>query len=63
MDILTAVIGKAASEGVLSSFSGVKDTQRLSIFADDVALFIRPSASDLACVREALSIFGTALGL
>ena len=63
MDILTAVIGKAAREGVLSSFSGIKDTQRLSIFADDVALFIRPSVPALACVREALNIFGLASGL
>ena len=57
------MIGKAAREGVLSSFSGIKDTQRLSIFAEDVALFIRPSVPDLACVREALNIFGLASGL
>lgn len=63
MDMLTAVIDKATREGVLSSFSGIRAMQRLSIFADDVALFIRPSTSDLACVREVLNIFGHAMGL
>ncbi|KAE8781679.1 hypothetical protein D1007_45073 [Hordeum vulgare] len=37
--------------------------QRLSIYANDVALFIRPSAQDMSFVRNALHIFGEASGL
>lgn len=35
----------------------------MSIYADKVALFIRPSVQDLIAVREALRVFGEALGL
>ncbi|KAE8807520.1 Serine/threonine-phosphatase BSL2-like protein [Hordeum vulgare] len=37
--------------------------QRLSIYADDFALFIRPSAQDMCFVRNALHIFGEASDL
>lgn len=63
MDALTRIINKAAAEGVSSSFPGITAMQRLSIYADDVALFIRPSTRDLQFVRQALHIFGAASGL
>ena len=42
---------------------GISITQRLSVYADDVALFVKPSESDLLFVRHALEIFGEASGL
>lgn len=63
MDALTSILIKAAEENVVSSFQGIKTMQRLSIYADDVALFIRPSETDLSFVRCALHAFGEASGL
>ena len=40
-----------------------KRVDTLSIYADDVALFIRPSEGDLSFVRSALHAFGKASGL
>jgi hypothetical protein len=37
--------------------------QRLSIFADDVVIFLKPSLGDLVAVREMLLLFGKASGL
>ena len=37
--------------------------QRLSIYADDLIMFIKPSEQDLLCVREVLHVFGVASGL
>lgn len=63
MDALTTLVCRAEEEGVLSSFRGISSMQRLSIYADDVALFIKPSEQDLLCVREMLHVFGVASGL
>lgn len=63
LDVLTKIMNKAAMEGVVSSYTGITPTQRLSIFADDVALFVRPTDGDLSFVRAALQAFGDASGL
>ena len=63
MEALTAIVVKATQEGVLSSYTGISAMQRLSIYADDVAFFVRPSRLELEFVRRALDIFGEALGL
>lgn len=63
MDVLTLMITKATNENVVSSFHGIKAVQRISIYADDVALFIRPSVAGLHFVRCALQAFGEASGL
>lgn len=47
MDALTSLVCKASEAGVISSFRGISPTQRLSIYADDVAWFIRPSTPEL----------------
>lgn len=36
---------------------------RLSIYADDVALFLKPNSEEIAVVREVLNDFGLASGL
>ena len=45
------------------SFPGILATQRLSIYVDGVALFIRPTIADLNILLVALDIFGEASGL
>lgn len=54
---------QAEHEGAISSFTGVSALQRLLIYADDVALFVKPTTRDLNFVRAALDIFGEASGL
>ena len=63
MDVLTAMMVKAQELHVLSKIPGCMPLQRLSLYADDVVLFIRPIRSDLFFVKEALGIFGEASGL
>ena len=63
MDALSALICKAAAAGVLSSFNGMLANQRLSLFADDVALFVHPTEPDLLCIKEVLHVFGHVSGL
>ncbi|KAE8798457.1 Serine/threonine-protein kinase CTR1 [Hordeum vulgare] len=60
MDALSSILCKATEVCILSSFRGISPLQRLSVYADDVAMFIRPSHPDLICVRELLDIFGEA---
>lgn len=63
MEALTAIIAKGMELGVLCSYRGITAAQRISIYADDVALFIRPTRLDLHFVREALYAFGEVSGL
>lgn len=63
MDVLSRIMIKAESLGVVSSFTGITAHQSVSIYADDVALFVKPRAPDLAFVRAMLHAFGVASGL
>ena len=63
MDVLTHIFTKGADMGVLSSFKGISAMKWVSIYADDVALFAKPSVEDLTFVRTALGAFGRASGL
>ena len=63
METLTEIIIKAHELRVLENLNGCKPFQRLSLYADDVVLFIRPSRTDIAFVKEVLMIFGKASGL
>ena len=63
MEALTVMFRKGAEEGVVSNLTGISPTQRLSMYADDVALFIKPTEMDLIFVKQALASFGHASGL
>ena len=41
MDVFNSLVVKAGNEGLLQPLSGRVPSQRLSLYADDVALFIR----------------------
>lgn len=61
MDVLNSIFTKAESEGLLLPLHSTG--QRLSLYADDVALFIRPEEADLQLTKNLLKIFGEASGL
>lgn len=63
MDALSALIIRAQQVGVLSPMLGCSPLQRLSTYADDVMLLIRPTTMDSSFVREVMSTFGEAVGL
>lgn len=62
MDCMAAIFDKAADAGVLGAL-GPPLTHRLSLYADDAALFIQPSISEVHAVKALLLIFGHATGL
>ena len=63
MDVLTAVFVKAEEAGIFESLNRWGVRHRVSIYADDVALFIRPKEEELTAARELLHCFGDASGL
>ncbi|XP_051211871.1 uncharacterized protein [Lolium perenne] len=54
---------KAAEEGLLADLYGCALKQHVSIYADDVALFIRLEVQDIVTTREILRYFEEASGL
>jgi hypothetical protein len=63
MEVLTALISQAIQHQILNPIRGISVLQRLSIYADDVVLFVQPLPSDLLAVKEVLNMFGEASGL
>jgi len=63
MDVLNALIGKADEEALLQPLATHRVKHRVSLYADDVALFIRPTPEDLSTIKEILRLFGEASGL
>jgi hypothetical protein len=63
MDVLSSLIGKASSEGLLQPLSTRSIHHRVSLYANDVVLFLRPVATDVQMVDALLQLFGAATGL
>ena len=63
MDVLGHMVSKAANEGLLQPLSRRVLQHRISLYADDVVLFLRPEAGDINLVMEILNLFGDASGL
>jgi hypothetical protein len=57
------LFNKAALSGALSPLRLPPSQLRVSLFADDAALFISPTAADIATTKSILSTFGQASGL
>ena len=55
MDVLNSLFTKAAEEGLLSPLHSIG--QRLSLYADDVALFISSDGEDLQLTKGYSEIF------
>ena len=63
MDVLGHMVSKAANEGLLQPLSRRVLQHMISLYADDVVLFLRPEAGDINLVMEILNLFGDASGL
>lgn len=58
MDVLNSLVGRAAHEGHFHPFAIQQPQHRISLYADDAVLFLRPFNSDLSLVKELLEAFG-----
>jgi len=63
MDVLGHMISKAENEGLLQPLSRRSLHHRISIYADDVVMFLHPEAGDIAVTLDILNLFGEATGL
>jgi hypothetical protein len=63
MDVLGHMISKAEIEGLLMPLSRRSLQHRISIYADDMVLFLRPEAEDISLTMGILNLFGEATGL
>jgi hypothetical protein len=63
MDVLSNMFSAAENRGLLQSLGGADVRSRVSIYADDVVLFIKPIEEDLNCTKVILNCFGSASGL
>jgi hypothetical protein len=63
MEVLSAAVVKLSELNLLETIRGCNPVQRISLYADDVVVFLKPRMSDLIVMREMLQIFGGASGL
>jgi len=63
MDVLGQLIAQAAREGLLQPLLARNMQYRISLYADDVVLFLCRLASDISMTMDILKIFGEASGL
>jgi len=62
MEVLNRLLVWVETRGHLSPISGIA-ASRVSLYADDLLLFIKPTENDLRVVMATLNIFGLASGL
>jgi hypothetical protein len=63
MDPLQRMFDKATQHGLLNPIGAASIKFRTSLYADDVALFVRPTVTDVNNVKQLLNAFGDATGL
>jgi hypothetical protein len=63
MAVLNLMVGRAVEAGLLQPLSTRSFLHRVSLYTDDVALFIKPTADDLVLVGDILRLFGEASNL
>ena len=63
MEPLHKMFEVAMSRGVLTPLARVGMRKHLSIFADDIVLFVKPNLVDLEACKCILELFGEAAGL
>lgn len=64
MDVLNNLILTAENTALLQLIGGRRGLpHRLSLYADDAVVFLRPVSADFLAIREILQLFGEALGL
>jgi len=63
MDVLNRMVTQADEEGILQPLARRPIQHRISLYADDVALFLQPAAADINLTLRILQLFGEASGL
>ena len=63
MDVLAKLVEYADRHGLLTQLGRQPLTHRISLYADDIALFICPTAADVDATKKILLAFGQAAGL
>lgn len=63
MDILNWMVTKATELGLLQPLARRPLQHKISLYADDVALFLRLAAGDINLILQILQLFGDASGL
>ena len=63
MEALNAIVSYACRANLLQSIASQQIKHRISFYADDVVLFLRPSSQDISTVVSFLDFFGHATGL
>lgn len=63
MDVLNWMVTRADEEGLLQPLARRPIQHRISLYADDVALFLQPAAADINLTLRMLQLFGEASGL
>ena len=63
MDILCLMVKKASEEALLQPLASRALQQRISLYADDVVIFLHPAAEDIGVTLDILQLFGEASGL
>jgi len=63
MDVLNCLIEKASNEGLLQPLAARNIHHRVSLYTDDVVLFLRPVATYLQMAEDLLQLFGSTTGL
>ena len=63
MDVLDSLVEYAAREDLLQPLAVQHARHRVSCFADDAVIFLRPGRTDLLVIRNILDLFGHASGL
>jgi hypothetical protein len=63
MDVVAKLVTTADECGALQQIGRHRMAHRISLYADDVMLFIRPVAAEMETVQVILQAFGEATGL
>jgi hypothetical protein len=63
MDPLQRLLDRATDQGLLSPIGVDPIRMRTSLYADDGALFLRPTVQDITNVQHLLNAFSNATGL
>jgi hypothetical protein len=63
MDVLLRLVEKASTDGFMQPLSSRHLRHSISLYANDVVLFLKPDAANIALVPDLLRLFGKASGL
>lgn len=63
MDVLSHLVSKAAANGLLQPISSRVTHHQISLYVDDVVIFLRPALDEMDIIIKLLQLFGDGSGL